>query len=134
MNREREQGAASLGDPLPEAPLGNGVACPLAPSAETGGCGLVDQKGCASCEDVQCAGTCQGTVSRLGCGLRCCLHAGHESKHWCKRCWRIIQDPVGRCLYESEHASEDIKETQTSFVQAVFGVFSMVIDLYFPKF
>ena len=87
LNREREKGAASLGDPLPGAPPGNGVACPLALSIETSGGGSVDHKGCASCEDVQCAGTRHGTVSRLGCGLRCCLHAGHESgSHWCKRC------------------------------------------------
>ena len=45
MNRERDQGAGSRGDPLPEVPPSNGVVCPLAPSAETGGCGSDERKG-----------------------------------------------------------------------------------------
>ena len=45
LNRERDQGAGSRGDPLPEVPPSNGVACPLAPSAETGGCGSDERKG-----------------------------------------------------------------------------------------
>ena len=109
MNREREQGAGSTR--------------PAVPSAATGGDGSVDQKGCASCEDVQCAGTCHGTVSRLGCRLRCCLHAGHESgNHWCKICWRFIQDPVGQFLQRSERVDDEAKETQASFVQAASDV------------